>query len=118
MKKIVTLGLAGALAAGAMAVGPIGVNAASVVDSHAAWCEQNYRSYNPATDTFVGSDGHVYRCLSPFSDTRTFSAVSPNIVILNGTPSRANPDPGTGTTYRVFPGDETNGTPNQGPFPP
>src|ERR1700687_1776754 len=104
MKKIVTLGLAGALAAGAVAVGPIGVNAASVVDSHVAWCAQNYQSYSPRTDTFVGYDGHVSRCQSPYSaGTRTFATVNPNVVILSGPPSRQNPDPGTGTTYRVFP---------------
>ena len=72
---IIALGLSGALA-GAIAAAPVSVTAATV-SSHVAWCEQNYRSYDPATDTFTGYDGYKYRCVSPSDDTVTFGAVSP-----------------------------------------
>jgi hypothetical protein len=35
-------------------------------NSHVAWCEANYRSYNPATDTYLGYDGYLHRCVSPY----------------------------------------------------
>jgi hypothetical protein len=34
--------------------------------SHVAWCQQHYRSYNAATDTFLGYDGHYHYCVSPY----------------------------------------------------
>ena len=32
---------------------------------HDAWCSARYRSYDPATDTFVGKGYKRYRCISP-----------------------------------------------------
>jgi len=34
-------------------------------DSHVAWCNARYRSYNVATDSYLGYDGNYHRCLSP-----------------------------------------------------
>ena len=34
--------------------------------AHVDWCFANYRSYNPATDTFMGYDGYAHRCISPY----------------------------------------------------
>jgi hypothetical protein len=31
-------------------------------DSGVGTCARRYRSYNPASGTFLGSDGHRYRC--------------------------------------------------------
>jgi hypothetical protein len=31
-------------------------------DSSVAYCEQTYRSYNPATGSYLGYDGHRYAC--------------------------------------------------------
>ena len=36
------------------------------VSRHVAWCEGRYRSYNPATDTFIGKGHRHYRCNSPY----------------------------------------------------
>ena len=33
--------------------------------SHQAWCSDRYRTYDPATDTFVGTGYKRYRCISP-----------------------------------------------------
>ncbi len=33
--------------------------------SHEAWCSTRYRTYDPATDTFVGKGYKRYRCISP-----------------------------------------------------
>ena len=33
---------------------------------HVAWCSGRYRSYDPATDTFVGKGHRHYRCNSPY----------------------------------------------------
>jgi BA14K-like protein len=35
-------------------------------DAHAAWCLRRYRSYNPATDLYLGFDGYYHRCISPY----------------------------------------------------
>ena len=35
-------------------------------NSHVAWCEQNYRSYNPGTDTYLGYDGYYHYCVAPY----------------------------------------------------
>jgi hypothetical protein len=35
-------------------------------EAHVAWCAARYRSYNPATDTFVGFDGFAHRCAAPY----------------------------------------------------
>ncbi len=34
--------------------------------AHVDWCLSNYRSYNPATDTFMGYDGYAHRCVGPY----------------------------------------------------
>ena len=33
---------------------------------HVRWCLNHYRSYNPATNLFLGYDGRYHRCRSPF----------------------------------------------------
>lgn len=33
---------------------------------HVEWCLNRYRSYDPASDTFLGYDGYRHRCNSPF----------------------------------------------------
>jgi hypothetical protein len=33
---------------------------------HVRWCMNNYRSYDPGSDTFVAYGGDVRRCNSPF----------------------------------------------------
>lgn len=35
-------------------------------NAHVAWCSQRYRSYNPATDRYLGYDGIYHRCNSPY----------------------------------------------------
>ena len=32
---------------------------------HVRWCLERYRSYNPATDTYVNYDGERRRCVGP-----------------------------------------------------
>jgi hypothetical protein len=34
--------------------------------THVAWCMERYRSYDPASDSFLGYDGLRHRCNSPF----------------------------------------------------
>ena len=36
------------------------------VSAHVAWCSGRYRSYDPASDTFVGNSHNRYRCNSPY----------------------------------------------------
>ena len=108
MRGIVATGLAGALAAACLAT-TAGVAPAAARSAHAAWCEQNYRSYNPASDTFTGNDGAVHTCFSPdqAAATRTLG-----LGVASGpTPPRAV----AGGGYNVFP-DESDpyyGTPNE-----
>ena len=33
---------------------------------HVAWCSERYRSYDPASDTFMGYDMKRHRCNSPY----------------------------------------------------
>lgn len=33
---------------------------------HVTWCLNHYKSYNPATDRFLGYDGIYHRCNSPY----------------------------------------------------
>ena len=33
---------------------------------HVAWCSDRYRTYDPATDTFIGKGHRQYRCNSPY----------------------------------------------------
>jgi hypothetical protein len=35
-------------------------------EAHVEWCITRYRSYNPATNTFVGYDGYVHQCVGPY----------------------------------------------------
>lgn len=118
MKTIIAISLAGALTAGVTGASAVSANAATLFsNSHAAWCEQNYRSYNSATDTFIGSDGLAHRCISPSGGTVTFGAVGPFAFVPDNSTGLARQNPngfGSGTTYRVFPGDDVNGTPDQG----
>ena len=33
---------------------------------HVQWCLNRYRSYDPASDTYMGYDGYRHRCNSPY----------------------------------------------------
>jgi len=35
-------------------------------EAHIEWCISNYRSYNPATNLFVGYDGYQHECRTPY----------------------------------------------------
>jgi hypothetical protein len=35
-------------------------------NAHVRWCLARYRSYNPATNLYIGYDGYGHRCLSPY----------------------------------------------------
>jgi hypothetical protein len=35
-------------------------------NSHVAWCQSHYRSYNVATDSYLGYDGFYHRCAAPY----------------------------------------------------
>ena len=37
-------------------------------DQHVAYCLDKYRSYDPATDTYLAYSGRIRRCRSPYSD--------------------------------------------------
>ena len=39
---------------------------ASYTDEHMEWCAATYQSYNGETDTFVGFDGRLHRCVGPY----------------------------------------------------
>jgi hypothetical protein len=36
------------------------------VTPHTAWCMGRFRSYNAATDMYIGFDGRFHRCNAPF----------------------------------------------------
>ena len=38
----------------------------TVSTSHEAWCSERYRTYDPASDTYVGKGMKRYRCNSPY----------------------------------------------------
>jgi hypothetical protein len=38
----------------------------SAIDAHVQWCQQRYRSYDIASDSFLSYDGNRYRCNSPY----------------------------------------------------
>jgi hypothetical protein len=35
-------------------------------EAHVEWCVSRYRSYNPATNLFVGYDGFSHQCVGPY----------------------------------------------------
>jgi hypothetical protein len=39
---------------------------APISSAHVQWCQQRYRSYDVATDSFLSYDGNRYRCNSPY----------------------------------------------------
>ena len=41
-------------------------HAASHASRHVSWCSERYRTYDPATDTFIGKGNRHYRCNSPY----------------------------------------------------
>ena len=45
---------------------PVPVYPHYVYADHIAWCTAHYPGYNGVTDTFVGSNGIVYRCVGPY----------------------------------------------------
>jgi len=53
--------IAGAIIGGAVASPPVSSGSA-----HVRWCEQQYRSYDPRTDTFQPYNGPRKRCVSPY----------------------------------------------------
>ncbi|MGF7162408.1 hypothetical protein FHS85_004062 [Rhodoligotrophos appendicifer] len=57
---------AGAAIIGGLATAGAAANAAANSGNHVAWCNQRYRSYNPATDSYMGYDGQRHRCYSPY----------------------------------------------------
>ena len=65
MKTMIAFSLAASLAAGLMGASAA-ANAATLTNSHVAWCQSHYRSYNAATDTFIGYDGLAHRCAAPY----------------------------------------------------
>ncbi len=55
--------LIGGLAAGAIIGGAIAAGQANAAaQQHAAYCAQRYRSYDPASNTFLAKDGNRYPC--------------------------------------------------------
>lgn len=55
--------LIGGLAAGAIISGAIVASQANAAaQQHAAYCAQRYRSYDPASNTFLARDGNRYLC--------------------------------------------------------
>jgi hypothetical protein len=36
------------------------------VDAHIQWCQQRFRSYDIASDSYLNYDGNRYRCNSPY----------------------------------------------------
>ena len=37
-----------------------------LTEANLEWCIARYRSYNPATNTFVGYDGYAHACVGPY----------------------------------------------------
>lgn len=57
--------LIGGLAAGAIVGGAIAAgqaNAAAAAQQNAAYCAQRFRSYDPASGTYLGTDGYRHPC--------------------------------------------------------
>ena len=110
MKSVIALGLAAALGiAGSIVVGSAGVEAATVADNHAAWCAQNYRSYNPPTDTYTGFDGRAHVCVSPFdAGTSVFATVNPLVPDTSARAKNLN-GLGSGTAFRLYSNDNEGG---------
>ena len=121
MKTTIAVALAATLTAGLAATfaAPAASAAAGATAyaTHAAWCDAHYRSYNPATDSYTGYDGVTYACVAPTDgQLRTFASVGPLLAApRNDIPSLNQPTnpngPGSGTSFRLYPGDEVNGTP-------
>lgn len=53
------------LAAPAIGLG-VTIPAAPVGSGHVEWCLNRFRSYDVASDTYLGFDGYRHRCNSPF----------------------------------------------------
>jgi hypothetical protein len=51
---------AGAIIGGAIAAGQ--ANAAAAAQQNAAYCAQRFRSYDPASGTYLGTDGYRHPC--------------------------------------------------------
>ena len=52
-------------AAGALVGSAIVGSAAASSDEHVEYCLSRYRTYDPRTDTYIGSSGRRYRCVGP-----------------------------------------------------
>lgn len=51
---------------GALAAGAAAANAGDLPPEHYRWCDDRYRSYDPASDTFQPYEGPRKRCNSPY----------------------------------------------------
>jgi hypothetical protein len=51
---------------GALAAGAAAANAGDLPPAHYRWCDNRYRSYDPATDTFQPYNGPRKYCNSPY----------------------------------------------------
>ncbi len=59
--------IAGAIIGGALSQQQPQQRSYAYVTQHTNWCQQRYRSYNIASDTFTGYDGYTHYCVSPYS---------------------------------------------------
>jgi hypothetical protein len=55
-------GLIGGLAAGAIIGGALASQQAQAADNAVAYCAQRFRSYDPASGTYLGYDGSRHPC--------------------------------------------------------
>jgi hypothetical protein len=52
----------GGLAAGALIGGAIAAGSAAAANNNADYCAQRFRSYDPASGTYLANDGNRYAC--------------------------------------------------------
>jgi hypothetical protein len=63
---IAGLGLGAAIAANNSGGYEVPPPAGVAWDNHVQYCQDRYRSYDVRTDTFVGSNGQLYRCVGTY----------------------------------------------------
>jgi hypothetical protein len=100
MRKLASAAVAASLSILTFAPVVSGPAAAAAPTSHVAWCEATYRSYNPATDTFIGNDGYAHACVSPAQTT--LGSAAPFPFLAAGAQGAAGP----GHAYSVFPDED------------
>ena len=98
MRKLASAAVAASIVVSTLGSALIMSSAASAAapTSHVAWCEATYRSYNPATDTFVGNDGYAHACISPGETTLGNAGPAPFFAV-------GAQGAGSGHGYSVFP---------------